>query len=143
MDSKAASRSAASREYRAGRRGALGQYRWENRVLTVFAPDSDGSLYRRQQESLRLTEPGAYERDVVVISVLGEIVATRGGQAVRASAPDLRDAYDVLPHHFRVVLIGKDGAVKLRQEEPVSAAELFALIDAMPMRKHEMRSRRQ
>ena len=42
---------------------------------------------------------------------------------------------------FRVVLIGKDGGVKLRQEEPISVADLFALIDSMPMRKQEMRQR--
>ena len=39
------------------------------------------------------------------------------------------------------MLIGKDGGVKLRQEEPISVADLFALIDSMPMRKQEMGQR--
>jgi Domain of unknown function (DUF4174) len=83
-------------------------------------------------------ESGLNERDVVVISVLKDIVSTRERPAAPVSADDLRDAYDVLPHDFLVVLIGKDGGVKLRQDEPILAADLFALIDSMPMRKQEM-----
>jgi hypothetical protein len=36
-----------------------------------------------------------------------------------------------------VRLIGKDGGVKLDRDTPVAVAELFALIDAMPMRRAE------
>ena len=83
-------------------------------------------------------KPGLNERDVVVISVLKDIVSTKERPAAAVSADALRDAYDVLPHDFRVVLIGKDGGVKLRQDEPISMANLFALIDSMSMRKQEM-----
>ena len=117
---------------------ALAGYRWENRVLLVFAPDVDSTLYLRQQEMLLDAKPGLNERDVVVISVLKNIVSTNERPAAPVSADDLRDAYDVLPHDFRIVLIGKDGGVKLRQDEPILAADLFALIDSMPMRKQEM-----
>jgi Domain of unknown function (DUF4174) len=37
---------------------ALAGYRWENRVLLVFAPDVDSTLYLRQQEMLLGAEPG-------------------------------------------------------------------------------------
>jgi hypothetical protein len=118
---------------------ALDGYRWQNRLLLVFAPDADSALYRRQQEMLLVAECGLNERDVVVISVLKDVVSTKERPAAPVSADDLRDAYDVLPHDFRVVLIGKDGGVKLSQDEPILAADLFALIDSMPMRKQEMR----
>ena len=39
---------------------------------------------------------------------------------------------------FEVLLVGKDGGVKLRQETPLSVDDLFATIDAMPMRQREM-----
>ena len=42
---------------------------------------------------------------------------------------------------FSVILIGKDGGVKLRSAEPVSAEAIFGLIDGMPMRQREMRNR--
>jgi hypothetical protein len=117
---------------------ALERYRWQNRALLVFAPDVDSTHYLRQQEMLSNAEPGLNERDVVVISVLKDMVSTRERPAAPISAEDLRDAHDVLPHDFRVVLIGKDGGVKLRRDEPIPAADLFALIDSMPMRKQEI-----
>ena len=42
---------------------------------------------------------------------------------------------------FRVRLVGKDGGVKLDQATPIEVTTLFALIDAMPMRRAEMASR--
>jgi hypothetical protein len=117
----------------------LETYRWAKRVLLVFAPDADSALYQRQQEMLLVGEHGLNERDMVVILVITSAVSLKEKPAARVSAVELRDAYGVLPHEFQVVLIGKDGGVKLRQEEPISLADLCALIDSMPMRKQEMR----
>ena len=41
----------------------------------------------------------------------------------------------------RILLVGKDGGVKLRSEEPVSIQRIFDLIDSMPMRRREMREK--
>lgn len=120
---------------------ALEGYRWKARLLLLFAPDADSAAYLRQQEMLLVAEPGLNERDIVVISVLQDAVSMKQRSAEPVSADDLRDAHDVLPHDFRVVLIGKDGGVKLRQDQPILAADLFALIDSMPMRKQEMGQR--
>jgi Domain of unknown function (DUF4174) len=116
-------------------------YRWDNRLLLVFAPDADSARLRRQREILRVAEPGLNERDMIIIFIIGDAVATKGPPAAPVAAVDLRKAYGVSPHQFRAVLIGKDGGVKLRQEQPVSVADLFALIDSMPMRQQEMRKR--
>lgn len=40
---------------------------------------------------------------------------------------------------FSVVLIGKDGGVKLAQTQPLSPADLFGTVDKMPMRQQEAR----
>ncbi len=57
----------------------------------------------------------------------------RGGDA----AGTLRLA----PAAFRVILLGKDGHVALQSIAPVPAARIEAAIDAMPMRRDEMRRR--
>ena len=44
-------------------------------------------------------------------------------------------------HDFEVVLIGKDGGVKARTSDPGALQDFLALIDTMPMRRAEMRSR--
>ena len=41
---------------------------------------------------------------------------------------------------FRVMLIGKDGHTAIERSNPIGNRELFGLIDAMPMRRQEMRS---
>jgi hypothetical protein len=41
-----------------------------------------------------------------------------------------------------VLLVGKDGGVKLSSSSPLSASTLFGTIDAMPMRIDEMRRRK-
>jgi hypothetical protein len=40
---------------------------------------------------------------------------------------------------FEVLLVGKDGGVKLRRDRLVSPSGIIALIDTMPMRQEEMR----
>ena len=51
----------------------------------------------------------------------------------------LRERYGVEKDDFIVVLVGKDGTAKERLEEPMKPADLFAMVDAMPMRQREMR----
>ncbi|WP_084600040.1 DUF4174 domain-containing protein [Dyadobacter beijingensis] len=42
---------------------------------------------------------------------------------------------------FTFILVGRDGGEKLRSAEVVSAEKLFGLIDAMPMRKNELKEK--
>jgi len=88
----------------------------ETRRLVIAAPASDSPAYRDQAALLLPAWPGLVERDFVV--------ETRFGAAA-----------------FSVVLIGKDGGEKLRRDRPVPPEELFALVDAMPMRREEIRRR--
>ena len=43
---------------------------------------------------------------------------------------------------FEVILLGLDGGVKLERDEEIPLAELFRVIDAMPMRASEMRNKK-
>ena len=54
-----------------------------------------------------------------------------------------RSRFKVSCASFRVVLIGKDGSPKLSSNDLVSFDKLSALIDAMPMRKQEIKQRPQ
>ncbi|WP_312930876.1 DUF4174 domain-containing protein [Agrobacterium cavarae] len=39
--------------------------------------------------------------------------------------------------NFRVVLVGKNGGIKLRSDAVISDVDMFAVIDRMPMRRAE------
>jgi len=86
------------------------------RVLVITAPGPEHVAYREQAAVLLPAWRGLIERDFVI--------ETRFGPAA-----------------FSVVLIGKDGGEKFQQTTPLAPAELFALVDAMPMRQAEMNER--
>ena len=112
---------------------SLGAMRWEQRRLLIFATPGDARLARQREINAAATG-GYVERDIRVVTIAGDAVS---GASDTAAA--LRHRFKVDPHAFAVILIGKDGGEKLRSAEPLPAERLFATIDAMPMRKDEMR----
>jgi hypothetical protein len=88
-----------------------------HRVLVIDTPDPASSDYQTQAAALLPDWAGLLERDLTIVTQM------------KAAG-------------FRVRLVGKDGGVKLDSAKPVVAADLFALIDAMPMRRQEVRSRK-
>ena len=89
----------------------------DQRILLIAAPSLNDDAYRTQAALLLPALAGLNERDFVVQIQFG----TRS---------------------FSVVLIGKDGGEKLRRATPLSPEELFAIVDAMPMRRAEMRGQK-
>ncbi len=126
----------------AGDARTLADYRWRNRVLVIAAP-RDGYALVAQLDAFSGREDGLAERDLVVIQVSdGDAVPLFGDDAA-PGADSLGEAFDLDPDtEFTLVLVGKDGGEKLRAGEPVAADDLFALIDAMPMRAREIKAKR-
>jgi len=118
------------------------RYRWKNRPLLVFAPHGQHASLRRQQELLSGRSAQLRDRDMVVILVVGDRVSTRYGPGPGSTAAALRKRYGVGANQFATLLVGKDTGVKRRSGRPLTASSLFALIDSMPMRRQEMRSRK-
>ena len=57
------------------------------------------------------------------------------------TAAALREKFDSPPGRFTVILVGKDGGVKLMRYTGTRLNDIFALIDAMPMRQEEIRQK--
>ena len=107
----------------------LAAYRWNRRILLLFVDGPDDPGLRAQQAELTPHSPDLAERDIVVIV---------------SADPALRRRLGVPTGGFAVLLLGKDGGVKLRSTSPIAFAELAAVVDAMPMRQDEMtRGRRE
>lgn len=53
----------------------------------------------------------------------------------------LQEKFEIDPANFVLILVGKDGGVKLRKEEYTLMSDIFDLIDSMPMRKQEMKKK--
>lgn len=109
---------------------------WKTRVLVIFAGADDG-IAARQKDILLDDRAGLSERDMLVLEVTGKNVEVLHGQASGLDAEALKRDLISDDFGFRVVLVGKDGTVKLSERQPVSRSALYALIDGMPMRRRE------
>ncbi len=92
---------------------------WKERVIVMQYTERGQALLEEQLRILRENAKGLKERKLVVY-LDKERITDR-------------------PRPFSFTLYGKDGGEKLRSYEPVEIERLFATIDAMPMRKREMR----
>lgn len=118
---------------------ALDRYTWNARPLVVFAAGNDSAELARQKAIVAGARGGFTERDMVVVYVVGDSVSADLGPGPGIGAAALRKRLGVAPGVFRAVLIGKDGGAKLSSSKPIAAGRLFQTIDAMPMRREEMR----
>ncbi|MCY4333324.1 MAG: DUF4174 domain-containing protein [Litoreibacter sp.] len=107
----------------------LNDFLWEKRPIVVFADTARDPAFIRQLELLEDRPEALAERDVVILT-----------DTDPNELSDLREK--LRPRGFMLVLIGKDGDVKLRKPFPWSVRELSRAIDKMPMRQQEIRDRR-
>lgn len=106
---------------------SLESYRWQKRVLLVFAGNVTDPRLVEQRRIVAQAGSEAEDRDLVVIEVAGE-------NPSRDAALRRRFGID---GGFKAVLVGKDGGAKLSVDEPLPAARWIETIDAMPMRRQE------
>ena len=76
---------------------------------------------------------------MVIVWAIGDRVSDDLGPPPRETAAVLPRRFGVESQGVRTVLVGKNGDVKRESGAPVSAVGLFGAIDAMPMRKQELR----
>ena len=112
--------------FRVGDMEDLSEFRWKKRPVVVFADSADDPAFIEQLELLEAREDELRERDVVVL--------TDTDPAAR-SALRLK----MRPRGFMLVIVGKDGGIKLRKPFPWDVREISRSIDKMPMRQREIR----
>jgi hypothetical protein len=109
--------------------------RGQKRILLVGAPTASQPELQQQKKLLATAGPQLKERDFVVLQLLYDQLAPADRQYW---TQELKQSLT----SFSVVLIGKDGGVKLNQMQPLAAADLFGTVDKMPMRKQEARQKK-
>ena len=119
---------------------SLDAYQWKNRLVLVFAPSENNAAYQQQMQLFQGQQASFAERNLLLIELLTDGTSRVGGESVDAKeAAQIRERFNVSPEQFSVVLVGKDGTAKRREQSPVSSKVIFETIDAMPMRRQEMR----
>ncbi len=95
------------------------------RQVLIFGKSQHPALVEQQLKLLNKDSNALKERDIKIIVVENESM--------------LWKQYKVAPANYTVLLIGKDGFEKHRTLQILQPADLFGMIDAMPMRQSEMR----
>ena len=107
----------------------LNEFLWKNRVVVVFALTEADPADVEQMRLLEARWDQMAERDVVLIVDTDPSADTEIRRKLR-------------PRGFMMVIIGKDGGVKLRKPFPWDVREISRSIDKMPLRQEELRLER-
>jgi hypothetical protein len=120
----------------------LEPYQWKNRLILIFASSQqDSTLLKTQQQAIAYKDEIA-DRDLLLMYMIEKGKNTVNGSLLPDSVSTaLRKEYAVPQGKFTIILIGKDGGEKMRQENKIDFKEIFGRIDAMPMRQSEMQER--
>lgn len=117
----------------------LADLRWNYRVILVFAPKplADNAVSNLENHHAEIDE-----RDIAWFVLTEDSLRSNfiGLLETDLRAQLVQRYFSPEPSDTAVVLIGKDGAVKSRTRD-LDLEATFGLIDQMPMRLEEMRSR--
>lgn len=122
----------------------LTQFQWKNRLLFLFAPDGSHPLFKNLQSQIVAQKAEVEDRDLVVFEVLAQDSSRMKTTSLdRQQADSIRDHFAVPRNIFSLILVGKDGGIKLKRNDQIDLGAVFELIDSMPMRQDEMRQKNQ
>jgi len=100
------------------------------REIILFAYADDDKSLKKQLEILNSDPKGLVERDLKI--------------SVKIWAKDkgiTHQKIKITKNQFTFILLGKDGGEKYRSFNVVTKQKLYSIIDAMPMRRYEMKNR--
>ena len=105
----------------------LEDFAWTHRPIIVFANSPNDINFKRQIAMLRTSIIELEERNVVVLLDADPVANNPLRKALR-------------PRGFAIILVGKDGQIKLRKPLPQDVRSLSRAIDKMPMRRQEIKA---
>ena len=121
-------------------------HRWQERVLIIKTSNISSAPYLQQLAALERQEESLKERKIVLYKIIGNTVQkivyqdttkNRNG-AVNGSLQRLSSK---IQSPFTILLLGLDGNKKMEQTRSLSATRLYSLIDGMPMRQSEIKTK--
>jgi hypothetical protein len=112
--------------------------RWKTRPLILVAPTAnDPQVVKLREELAQPANREAFaEREMVLYTVVGE-AGSRNDQPLRPEQTQaLLQALDArVGQPATLYLVGKDGGIKVREQQDWSLKALFGTVDRMPMRR--------
>lgn len=112
---------------------------WKNRIIITFT--NNEAINRDIRTKLFSEEAGIKDRDIIYFLITPQKSLSNSSYAL-----SLKTQSDLIIKYFdddealKVILIGKDGGVKM-QNNKLNLKKIFSRIDSMPMRIQEMKNK--
>lgn len=119
----------------------LSSHQWQDRVLLVITDDISNVIFKKQLAELKQNKDKLKELKLVIYQVKQNSFRKGLDNGKWQTGSQIFNEFIKPPSTFRIVLLGLDGGEKLNQAEFLTAEQLFAVIDVMPMRKAEIRKK--
>ena len=110
----------------------LENYFWKNRVIITFSPSKYNTERSLFLNSIHKNLCEFNSRNIIHIDLLFN---EKNHEIEKFGS--FFENLSLSPSEFRLILIGKDGGIKLNSRK-TSLENIFSLIDTMPMRQEEM-----
>ena len=121
----------------------LPDYRWKHRLLFIFAPSTTDATFLALDKRLAQTALEIEDRDMIIFRIFEDSHSRVSDKPLLpVDVEALRRRFGIETGRFTVVLVGKDGGVKLVAHRDADLQSIFNLINSMPMRQQEMRDNR-
>ena len=121
----------------------LAQHLWQHRLLFLVSVDGDDPQLAAQRAAVAILRDEVIDRDLRVFELYVRSGSVDGRPLTESDVRRLRRQLGVAPGDRQLILIGKVGGIKRRAELDTDLQSVFDQIDAMPMRRMEMREKAQ
>ena len=118
----------------------LNDFRWNYRIVLIASSADDEEKF---VSILRRDKAAVDERDILWFVLSDESVSTNYAKSLPSGIQSALNKryFESSGDGTRVLLIGKDGGVKSR-ENTLDLAGIYSRIDSMPIRRQEMKGQR-
>lgn len=112
----------------------LSDFKWKNRVLLLIDTESNSENIKQQIKAFEGQHNAFQERDIIYF-----IITPKGSYNSDKQLLTLSGLQTYQKKDFSgLILLGKDGGIKLKDTFIVPAKTIISLIDVMPMRQSEI-----
>lgn len=111
----------------------LSSFRWEKR-LVIIVDTIQKNTYSNQIKLFTKSLEELEERDILLFYYDGKNLLDTSGKNTDLHLPE-----GMFQKDSELILIGKDGSIKMRSPLPIDPKEVFQTIDQMPMRRSEIK----
>ncbi len=109
--------------------------KWKHRMVVISGEEQ---MVKQQRDLFLELDGEILDRDILVLTIIHPPEAVIEDDSLPGRS-EIQKQFNIETSDFQVLLVGKDGRVKERRYEEVQPSDFFNCIDAMPMRKDELR----